>query len=82
MSIKYSINMECWLFIVGLSNTGVQSMIGVNLEAIKYHPYGDNSYDVVDFKLDDTKGLEQYYIFASKSKFSFNSDIQSHLNNT
>lgn len=81
MSIKYTTNMECWLFIVGLSNTGVQSMKGANLEAVKYHPYDDTSYDVIDFKLDDTKGFEQYYIFASKERFSFSLDIQPRMKN-
>ncbi|TNF00944.1 MAG: hypothetical protein EP322_00535 [Bacteroidetes bacterium] len=76
MSIKYSTNIDCWILILGVSNAGAQSMLGAGLEAVRYKPHADHAYDAIDFMLDDEKGVESYYVFASKRKFTYEKDIE------
>lgn len=82
MSIKYTTNIDCWILVVSVSNTGVQPMLDTGLVPIKYQPFAEKSYDVIDFMLDDNEGLERYFIFASKRKFTYQSDIAPFINNT
>lgn len=72
--IEYSINLPSWALVIGVCDDGVQPLLSKKYIPVRYHPNDDDN-NKIRFVLDDAVGQEQYYVFASKNKFSFEKDI-------
>lgn len=78
VSIEYSLPFSCYLTIVCIDSKGIHNIPGFpeSKEPILIErKLSARS----SFVLDDTRGLELYYIFVSKKPFSFKKDIESSL---